>query len=41
MDEDKRLVELPDRKDWLWGKLGLALVAKVLFSNSFFFLIDR
>ena len=35
MDEDKRLVELPDGRDWLWGRLGLALVAKVLFSNFF------
>ena len=27
MDEDKRLAKLPDGRDCLWGKLGLALVA--------------
>ena len=26
MDEDKGHVMLPDGRDWLWGKLGLALV---------------
>ena len=26
MDEDKRLAKLPDGRDCLWGKLGLALV---------------
>ena len=28
VDEDKRhvLCKLPDGRDWLWGKLGLALV---------------
>ena len=26
MDEDRGLWELPDRRDWLWGKLGLVLM---------------
>ena len=34
MDEDKRLVELPDRKDWLWGKLGLVLMSRAVLSKS-------
>ena len=32
MDEDKRL---PDGRDWLWGKLSLALVGRAMFSKSF------
>ena len=33
MDEDKRLWKLPDRRDWLWGKLDLALVGKSILSK--------
>ena len=31
---DKRLYKLPDERDWLWGKLGLALVGKAILSKS-------
>ena len=34
MDEDKRLAKLPDGRDCLWGKLGLALVDKDKLSKS-------
>jgi len=34
MGEDKRLWKLPDGRDWLWGKLGLALVGKAMLSKS-------
>jgi len=27
------LCKLPDERDWLWGKLGLALVGRVLLSK--------
>ena len=33
MDEDKRLWKLPDSRDWLWGKLDLALVGKSILSK--------
>jgi len=28
------LRKLPDGRDWLWGKLGLALVGKAMLSKS-------
>jgi len=28
------LWKLPDGKDWMWGKLGLALVGKAILSKS-------
>ena len=28
------LCKLPDRRDWLWGKLGLALVGKAMLNIS-------
>ena len=36
MDEDKRLRKLPDGRDWLRGKLSLALVGKAMLSKSSF-----
>ena len=34
MGEDKRLWKLPGGRDWLWVKLGLALVDKAMLSKS-------
>ena len=34
MDEVGDLWKLPDGRDWLWGKLGLALVGKAMLSKS-------
>ena len=30
MDEGKRLVQASDGRDWLWGKVGVTLVYKVM-----------
>ena len=34
MDKEKRLVNLPDGKDWLWGNLRLALMDGAMLSKS-------
>ena len=34
MDENKRLWELPDGRDWLWGKLVLVLKGGAMLSKS-------
>ena len=34
MHKDKRLWKLPDGRDWLWGKLGLALMGGATLSKS-------
>ena len=34
MDDDKRLVEASDGRDWLWVKLSLALVGRAMLSES-------
>ena len=34
VDEDKRLCKLPDWRDWLWGKLCLALWAWARLSKT-------
>ena len=34
MNKDKILRKLPDGRDWLWGKLGLALMGRAMFSKS-------
>ena len=34
MDKDKRLVELPDGRDWLQVNMGLALMGGVMLSKS-------
>ena len=34
MNEDKRLVKLPEWKELLWNKLGLALVGRAMLSKS-------
>ena len=34
MKKIRGLWKLPDGKDWLWGKLGLALVCEVLLTKS-------
>ena len=34
MDEDERLVEASDVMDCLWGKLGLALLGRVMLHKS-------
>ena len=34
MKKIRVLWKLPDGKDWLWGKLGLALVCEVLLTKS-------
>ena len=28
------MCKLADRRDWLWGRLGLALVGRAMFSES-------
>jgi len=33
MDEGKRFVEVSWRRDWLWVKLGLVLVSRVMLIN--------
>ena len=34
MNQDKMLRKLPDGRDWLWGKLGLALMGGAMFRKS-------
>ena len=34
MDEDERLVDASDVMDCLWGKLGLALLGRVMLHKS-------
>ena len=34
MDKEKRLVNLPDGKDWLWGNLRFALMDGAMLSKS-------
>ena len=36
MNKYKRLMELPDGRDWLWGKLGLVLMSWAMLSKSLF-----
>ena len=34
MDEGKRLVQASDGRDWLWGKVGVTLVCKVMLFSG-------
>ena len=34
VDEVRDMFKLPDGRDWLWGKLGLALVGRAVLSKT-------